>query len=471
MMKPQTALKAGIIISMAVVMIFLMSAAAPAMSSQQVNPATSTSSGNIQPEALLNTNATWSTFHNGWKPLEYSNGSANLTLQANLNSEYQNPMTVNPADIQQTQLKGPLGTSDIQWNKTYYNYGGNAGAVTTGKGEISMTTSSSNTSSNVGKLYWNISTAYTPSITPSFDYVTMILQNTQTGTGNAYISVGVGNGTNLAGAGPSIEITNETAPKGNGNLPTTGSIFISFPASDFVKNFDSGYMQIGLWQDVPQTTTARAISVNSTISGLYLSTSPLTLGTFTNKTGTHQITGMETTNNQDIATTFDPSFPWTTITDSGYTVSISQNLQNETTQQNAINDGNYIEQVEYQGSFKLPSTPDLSYGPSSLTEKFNISTSQVAVLDINGVSYVNAISGKNGTVVLLSPVNPTSTTTYLEIIDYSSSQWEKVSGPPGFFSEQGFEYYFDVFILGIMALIGLGGGAAAIHLRNLRRMR
>ena len=32
---------------------------------------------NIQPTPVMNSNITWSTYYNGWNPLEYNNGSGN----------------------------------------------------------------------------------------------------------------------------------------------------------------------------------------------------------------------------------------------------------------------------------------------------------------------------------------------------------------------------------------------------------
>ena len=132
-----------------------------------------------------------------------------------------------------------------------------------------------------------------------------------------------------------------------------------------------------------------------------------------------------------------------------------------TTQQNAISSGNYIEQVEYQGQFDLPSAPDLSYGSANLTEQFNVSTAQTQVLDINGVSYLSTISGKNGTVVLLTTTNPNSQTQFLQIVDYTQSQWNSISSAPGIFTIAGIEYYWWIAVGGLATLIGLA--AAAKH--------
>ena len=132
-----------------------------------------------------------------------------------------------------------------------------------------------------------------------------------------------------------------------------------------------------------------------------------------------------------------------------------------TTQQNAISSGNYIEQVEYQGNFALPTAPDLTYGGTNLTEAFNISTAQTQVLDINGVSYLSTISGKNGTIQLLSSLSPSSQTQFLQIVDYTQSQWNSISVSPGIFTIAGIEYYWWIAVGGLATLIGLA--AAAKH--------
>ena len=421
----------------------------------------STGTVHIQPNPTLNTNVTWSTFYNGWNPLEYSNGTANLTLNAQENAFYANPITVNPADIQTNALKATLGTSGIYWNKTFNQYAGNSGTTTSGTGKLTLTTSSQDTQAVQSKTYWNISTAYIPYINPAYDYATLIFSSTQTGTGNAYIGAGIGNGTTEAGISGKVASINNESAQYSGSLPTTGSVYISMQASQFVNNFNSGYMQIGISQYLPQTTTNGSIAVNTTITGLLLTSYPVTLGTFSNATGQYPITGMETADGQDTAAIFDPSFSWSAITSSGYSVAVSQPLQNLTTQQNAISSGNYIEQVEYQGQFDLPSAPDLSYGSANLTEQFNVSTAQTQVLDINGVSYLSTISGKNGTIELLSSVNPNSQTQFLQIVDYTQSQWNSISVAPGIFTIAGIEYYWWIAVGGLATLIGLA--AAAKH--------
>ena len=88
-----------------------------------------------------------------------------------------------------------------------------------------------------------------------------------------------------------------------------------------------------------------------------------------------------------------------------------------------------------------------------------MSTAQTQVLDINGVSYLSLISDKNGTVQLLNPVNPNSQIQFLQIVDYTQSQWNTISNSPGLFTLAGIEYYWWIAVGGLATLIGLGGAA------------
>ena len=214
---------------------------------------------------------------------------------------------------------------------------------------------------------------------------------------------------------------------------------------------------------LPKTT--RAADYTFTVYGLAFTDYPLTLGQ--NATGAT----ISQSGNSAKLSTLDPDFAWQAITDNGYTAAVSQPLQNLTTQQSAINTLNYIEQVEYQGQFNLPTAPDISYGAANLTEHFNVSTLQTQVLDINGVSYLSTISGKNNTIQLLSSVNPNGQTQFLQVVDYTQSQWTSISSPPGIFTLAGIEYYWEEFIIAILAIVGVGGGAASRHASNLRNVK
>ena len=454
-MKPSRALGVAAVVSVAVVFLFLTSAAAPAMSSsQQANAFTSQT--NLLPGPTLNTNITWSNFYNGWKPLEYSNGSANLTINAGLSTIYNNPITINPTHI--------VSNGTLTWDKPNGHKWDNyswfipsteyGGAIATSKAQTSqevLTLNSSKIQGNYMNAAYTIDTSELPSDNIQYDYLTVIM------------GLQAPNTTGISGALYLWNSTSHGSQIGNSIYPGQ-TYYLSENLQDIEKNI--GYQTTYNISGHGKTTSicispeifmpkinGSSETATLTVYGLAVSTYPLSLGT--NSTGqaiTYGIGNIKLDN-------FDPSFKWTEVSNGGYSVAVSQPLQNLTNSQNAISDGNYIEQVEYQGSFQLPTAPDLTYGPASISEQFNVSTSQTQVLDINGVSYLSEISGKNGTVTLLSSGNPNSQTQFLQIVDYTQSQWNSISSPPGIFSIAGIEYYWWIAVGGLATLIGLAGAA------------
>ena len=61
-------------------------------------------------------------------------------------------------------------------------------------------------------------------------------------------------------------------------------------------------------------------------------------------------------------------------------------------------------------------------------------------------------------------------TQFLQIVDYTQSQWTSISSPPGIFTLAGIEYYWEEFIIAILAIVGVGAGAASRHASNLRKV-
>lgn len=470
-MKPKTSVKIGIALSIVVAFLFLASGmTAPMSSGMQAN--NFTAAKGIQPYVTLNSNVTWSTFTNGWGPLEYNNGSTrggNLTLNTGFSTLYANPISVNPTDIiaDGTLQNDHLGTdTSLNWNNTWGSRGTPAGGAVfkngyaAGKEYMSLNTSKS--ASNFLGIYMYIPLTAWPSQSTEYDALTYAI--TFSGTALTGIQGGYEPANATQGNGPILhpitpgqtqyysQTIKEIAKEQGINMDMT------------TKDIGNAPLQFAI--NLPETTTADTL--NLTVSALAITEKPLTLGTtyqdnqiipFTNSTGAAYL------NN------FNPNFKWSSIANGGYTVATSQPMQKPTVEQNALSGSNYIEQVEYQGSFGLPIAPDLTFGATTLTEQFNISTSQVQVLDINGQSFLSSITGKNGTITLITAANPTQTTSYLEIVDYTSSQWQSISGPPGFFSVAGIEYYFDELVLGTAAFLGLGATAAALKVRQLRRAR
>ena len=450
-----------------------------------IHPAASASSqGNIQPDPLLNTNVTWSTFNAGWNPLEYSNGTANLTLNAELSSLYANPISVNPAHIiyasNSTWMNASLfatrvfntgiGTVISTPTKTTYE----------GVPAIEATVNTSAAATNIGVLDIQIPLTDMPSNNLAYDYVTAagIATGKSLPTGS-----GVFLGTNNA-TGVNINLVSQNATGlHETHTPTTGNTGQPFYMSVSLTqletlisgtdeqnyNFSGAgaatHITVSIRIDLPQEAST---TYTLYMTQVMLSESPEYPGLHNFGNSTSALTnsmGIQT------LTALSPDFAYKQITENGYSVAVSQPLQNLTISQAAISSGDYIEQVEYQGEFVLPSAPDLSYGPANITEYFNLSTSQTQVLDINGASYLSSIASKNGTITLLTTANPNQPTQFLQIVDYTESQWTSISSPPGIFSLAGLEYYWEELIIAILAIVGIGGGAAAKHASNLRKVK
>ena len=189
------------------------------------------------------------------------------------------------------------------------------------------------------------------------------------------------------------------------------------------------------------------------IMGFYVSTEPLALGT--NSTGS-PVT--ESTGNAQV-TTFNPTWTWSTVKNGGYSVAVSESPNNLSEVQTPITSGNYIEQVQYSGTFELPSAPDLSYSASNITFPLTVPASQVQVVTLGGTSYINSLGNKtNGTAQLVSGMQPTVAIPYYAIVDYTASQWQGISHPAGFFSYDGIAYYYWLAIGAIASLLALGVG-------------
>ena len=192
-----------------------------------------------------------------------------------------------------------------------------------------------------------------------------------------------------------------------------------------------------------------------------ISSSPMTVGTYQNDTGTHTITALATSGGQDSIQSLSPNFLWTSIQNEGYTEAVSQPMQNETVQQSSINDGQYTEQATYQGIFQLPATPDLTYSTANITVPLTLPGQQYEVANLNGASYLTEIQQKANGTFTFATVNPNSQNSLILEVEFSTAQWDASSAPPSFFSLAGLEYYWWAALIGLMGLVGLGGVAIA----------
>ena len=444
------------VFAISIALIFLMAPVGAA--SHSISPAASTSN-NYQPIPTLNTNVTWSTYNSSWGELEYYNGTGYQNLSAYPNSNIENPITVNTGDI---VANGSLQNDKVAgtiWNTktpTVVNNEPGTGAVATAgtstiggvtEPYISLNTSAAGEDSAFMSNAPNIGVSQLPSNNLQYDYITY----------GATLS-----GPNITGVYAYLGIYNGTTNTFNGLTIHPGqSIYASMSFAYLQQlNGGKGFNTTGtgaateyLLQPyiyVSQSTTSGTFTL--TINSIALTQYPYLLGE--NATGSTQ----NIIKGEAHLSTFKPTAQMT-IYKNGYTVAVTQQPQNLTSTQTPITSGNYIEQVQYSGTFQLPSAPDLSYGYSNITFPMTVPASQVQVLTVAGNSYINALGNKtNGTVQLISGLDPTSPTSYYAIVEYTASQWQSISHPAGFFTYDGIAYYYWLAIGAIASLLGLGVG-------------
>ena len=408
----------------------------------------------IEPNPVMNTNITWSTFYNGWNPLEYNNGSANQTLSTNYSTFYKNPITVVPQNIVSPAFKGKIGS--VAWNNSANWYNAGSGTPTSSNGKIYLNISSTDTQQLIGNIYLNLSLSDLPSQNMEYDYLTIlgtVTQSSQT-TGDGFF-ISIQNGSTVTTIyGPNVN--NETTVGTTSNHYLPNSYYMSFPMSEIITNAPSGYVLLRLYSYVPETTTNGTANVNLTITGMSVTTTQETLGTSGNGKVTAALGPAH-------LSSFNPDFAWSEIANGGYSVATSQPIQNISTSQSSINEGNYIEQATYQGTLSLPTAPDLTYNNTNITMSVSLPGSQFVVTNLNGVSYTTTLSGmKNGTLAFGS-VNPNNANTIVLEVDYTASQWNSVSNAPSFWTNPigTIEYYWYISLGILLGAIGLGAGMSS----------
>ncbi len=436
-------------------LIFLMAPIGAA--SHSISAATTTST-NYQPNPSLNTQVSWSTFNSSMSYNQYLNSTGGINY-LNVQNGSGNFIALNPSDIQSKDLqkdnlsKGPVWDTNI-WScappgydiATTYGVSGN---------NVYYTAGENTTNGASGYIYYEIPTSDLPSNNPAYDYITIIYSLAGTDQTGVSGSINIQNSSNNAytiqsitpGQSGYISISLEQIEKESGyraTFNTTGS-----GATNYVK--------IRGMIGTPASTTDNIY--NLSIEGMALTTYSMTLGS--NSTGAHINQGIGNIYLAD----FNPAVPMT-ISTNGYSENLTQpmSLTNYSVTQTPLTSGNYIEQVGYQATFSLPSSPDLSYSASNFSLPLSVPASQFQVLEVNGVSYVSSLGNKtNGTAVLLSSVNPTSTISYLAYVDYTATQWQSISHPAGIFTVDGIEYYWFIVVGAIAGLLGLAGGVRHAH--------
>ena len=311
--------------------LFILMAFSPALAGtgQGIQPATAEKS--YIPNPTLNSNVSWSTFYNGWNPLEYAvNGTANATLNTGLSTIYQNPISVNPTDIYPM-----INFNNATLNRDNFYYSGNSGGIaasdsatphanrtyyswTSTDGHIVIKATGNATVAESGLLYYNVPVGSLPSSNPNYDYFTMIAGVSGASATGTIFKLKAGAEINSA-PGTSIlaQTTTETTLYGSQSLGSEGYNLSALDSATAIG--------IGIGFTIP----AGDLNVYTiTIYGIGLTEQAISLGTQAGVNGTtHAITN----GTGNIAmTSFNPDFKWNDITNGGYTVATSQPMQNIT---------------------------------------------------------------------------------------------------------------------------------------------
>ena len=450
----------GLAVIFSLAMILTMVSAPTVQVSSTASPQVATSTGSYIPDPEMNTNITWSSFYNGWSPLEYNNGTANHTLPTQMSTIYNNPITVNMSKMQSPQLQTSL-LNISKWINQLSTSGGVIASMKQIGKNISISTNA--TSQDGAQTYaalpltWN----QLPSQNFEFDYIT--ITGYESGSTAVGWNIEIQNQTATASSTMSVTtiLINNTlhqATSGVGDWSPAGtlgthSFYASFPLS-LAKNLSttkSSGFKIAIQTGTPQeTTTQNAI----TITGLAITEYQAQIGQNSTGKDIYAYTGF------DRLSSFNPSMQGN-ITNNGYTVAVSQSLQNTTESQSSINSNNYIEQATYQGTFMLPAAPDLSYSNSNITLPMALPGSQYEVSNLNGVSYLSEIQSKTNGTFAFGTVNPNSQNTIILEVEFTPAQWNASSTAPSFWSIQGLEYYWWIGVIGLLSFIGLGSLASS----------
>ena len=408
----------------------------------------------IIPNPLLNVNTTWNNFYSGYSPLEYNNGTGNATLHAGLSNYYINPITVNPSKVVSSALQGTVEGEN--WHNGFRSFPSTGISISNTSSEITIKATTTNTTAttNYATKYY-MSSSYFPSANYKYDYLTIV--------GNYHAQTTISNGMYLWGYaknstgchGYTINVNNGTAGAGSASYVQNNEPFmISMPISNLNILNISGTFAIAVGMNIPANGGSSYVN----ITGMALTTTPYTLGSMINSKGITEIPEAEYGNYQ--LNKFNPDFTYSKVANQGYTVAVSQTLQNLTISQTSINNGKYIEEATYQGNLILPDIASLTYGNANISLPITIDGSQYNVFTINGASEISNIYNKTNGTFVMSGINPMHKNTVVIETQYTASQWDKVSSPPGFFSNPvaTIEYYWYIFLGITLGAIGLGAG-------------
>lgn len=462
----------GLVIFSALIVLIMTAPSGAVMNHEQATAAATSQPVSYIPNPTMNTNITWSTFYHGWNPLEYNNGTANLTLNTQLSTFYQNPISVNALDIQSSQLYN-TSTGYNNLSKWVYAAPDTFGSAVTqhiatstqinGHSAVIFQTNGTSTTDTGWVPFFSIPFADYPSNNIAYDYLTVIanISSSFKASGQTlHFTIENTTGTETASS-VTIGISNNTVKTSKTtSINPSNMVEFSTPLSALKglnwNSTQSDGLTIQVYINTPEIQTSTYETV--TIDSIQMTENPLYAGT-AQVNGSQQALEDFTGNAQ--LTSFNPDFSWSKVNNDGYEVATSQTMQSPTESQSQISSSTYIEQATYQGTFYTPTAPDLTYTNSNITLPVNIAGNQYEVANLNGVSFLSTLQTKDNGTFSFGSINPNNQNTLILEVEYTASQWNASTNAPSFFSIQGIEYYWWVGVIGLLSVIGLAAAASS----------
>ena len=406
------------------IMIALLFMIMPAAGAVQAQPAVAST---VQPNIALNTQATWNTFNSSMAYNQYINATGGTSYLKVANGSG-NFISVVPGNIQSKDLQGENITTVGPWDSTVWTLGNTLANTlqTTGKSGTSeyLAITENATVAQGPFISYTIPVSGLISSSPAFNYVTMqykLSGPAQTGT---YSNIAIGNGS-------------ATYVLGTINPGQSGYLSLSLAQVERMSGNTVSFNTTGAAAAAELRITAGiradagSNSYNLSILGVALTTYPGELGYNSNGSAVTQAYGTAYMN------VFKPAFPMAVI-NSGYTENLTQpmNITTDYKETQTPLSGNYIEQVEYTGTLGNITAPEITFTGANITINQDIPSKQIQVLEINGISYINSMNttGSNKT-IMLTVANPGASYTIIDITDYTSTQWQSIASPAGFFQD------------------------------------
>jgi hypothetical protein len=480
------------------------------------------STGPIEPNPELETNATVSTFASGYTALEYPSSTGVGNLSAELDPAIANPIAVTPQNIIAPGILQSDKAGGIFWNATtavafnsastgwdvgYSNLlGGTETGPTVGttNGEPSVAFTFNFSSHQTTPYFlpqFQVHDNNWPSANLQFDYITFGVTVTGPSISTTTITPSVENIT-AAGAASVQSDWGTLAASGLGTRLGTvsGATYSASVAAGSATMYYSVPLSAltSTTENLNQTVAAGlafGVEFNgkaSTNTGLYTMTvtqlaftsAAMSLGKTTWGVGakaTSPTVGLFF--GAANLTAWAPSFTYTSIVGGGYTAAVAQFATNlpdpadVSTSEVAVSIANattngqpYVEQVTYQFTFGFPTASGISYGATKLIDDIAVAPAQYSIVTFGGTAYTTAyqayVQGVRN--VVASAVTPTTATVWIGVIDFTGPQWDSIATNPGLFSSSGLEYWWFVAIGAIIAIVG---GSSAWVTRNERALR